>query len=55
MRAFYNFTMAGLDPATQPPRVGAANNSSSTAQRAKEYLALADARALGGRLEGRPW
>jgi hypothetical protein len=32
--------MAGLEPANQPPRVGATNNSS-----------LADARKLGGRVK----
>ena len=40
-----DLSMAGLDPATQPRRVGAA----------KKYHWLADARLLGGRLGGRPW
>jgi len=41
--------MAGLDPATQPPRVGAAMRLSSTP--VFWFLARTDVRALGGRLK----
>jgi hypothetical protein len=42
--------MAGLDPATQQPRVGAANDPTIPAQRCESFR-LANARRLDGRVK----
>ncbi len=46
------FTMAGLDPATQPASICELNYVGMSLQR---VIRRADARRLGGRLGGRPW
>ncbi|HEY3778434.1 MAG TPA: hypothetical protein VGL35_10295 [Rhizomicrobium sp.] len=45
--------MAGLDPATQPASVR--EPKSIPVVHALGVVSRADARLLGGRLEGRPW